>query len=460
MKKFSIIAPLSSIALILFSCDDSTNIGSTIIADQVSIVEDSVFTLTGRSNINSVVQSRTIMQLLGSIDAGDYGQLKSDFVTQFMPAAKIDTEGMIVDGMTLKLSVPRASGYVGDTLVPMGLEVYRLNKQLPYPIYSNFYEEVDGYYDESEPIATKVYNFNTLGGNDTVQALSYIDIDIDMPKELAQELIDIYKEDSLNYLVPSLFAKKFPGLYVRNSYGSGRVVKIGSTVMSINYHTNGITDAGKDTTYNHIGNYYAVSPEIITNNNIRYAMSAAMQSRLDNGECLIVAPTGIETEIDFPINDIVNSYLSQAGKLAVINSLSFVLPIDTIANQFGITPPPHLLMVKSSEKQDFFAKNLITDNVTSFLGTYNATYKRYEFPDMRRYLIDRVGNGEAAPADYKFTLTPVSVSTETNSSNYYYSTPTTTVKAIAPYVETPVMAKILLEDAKIVLSYSKQTIKN
>lgn len=460
MKKSAILAPIAMSVLMFASCDNSTNIGSSIIEDEITIVIDSSFTLQGESKTNSVIQSRTVTQLLGSIDAGDYGRLSSDFVTQFMPTAKIDTEGMIIDGMTLNLSIPRASGYVGDTLVPMGLEVYRLKKSLPYPIYSNFGNDVSDYYDASEPIASKVYNFNTLGANDTLQALSYITIPVEMPKEMAEELIEIYKTDPLAYLVPEQFAAKFPGIYVRNTYGNGRVVKIGATVMSINYHTLGKTDAGKDTTYYHTGSFYAVSPEIITNNNIRYEMSQAMQSRLDAGEHLLVAPTGIETEITFPANEILTSYLDGAGRLAVINSLSFTIPVDTIANNFGITPPPYVLMVESSKKMDFFANNLITDNVTSFLGTYNSTYHRYEFPDMRSYIIDRVNKGAATAEECTFTLTPVSVETETNSSSYYYGTTTTTVKAIVPYVETPVMAKILLDKAKIILSYSKQTIKN
>lgn len=459
MKKYPILTPLAAV-LALAACDNSTNIGSTIIEDEITIVADSAFTITGQSKVNNVIQSRTVTQLLGSIDAGDYGHLSSDFVTQFMPSARINTDGMIIDGMTLNLSIPRATGYVGDTLVPMGLEVFRLTKSLPYPIYSNFYEDVADYYDASAPIASKVYNFNTLGCSDTLQARSYITIPVELPKELAQELIDIYKADSTTYLIPEQFAQKFPGLYVRNTYGNGRVVKIGATVMTVNYHVDGKTDAGKDTIYYRAGNYYAVSPEIITNNNIRYNMSDAMQSRLDAGEHLLVAPTGIETEIHFPVNDILASYLEGAGKLAVVNSLSFSLPVDTIANGFGITPPPYILMVQSNKKDEFFAKNLITDNLTSFLGTYNSAYNRYDFPDMRSYLIERLGNGAATEAESTFTLTPVSVETETNSSNYYYSTATTTVSAIVPYVETPVMAKILLDKAKIILSYSKQTIKN
>lgn len=118
-------------------------------------------------------------------------------------------------------------------------------------------------------------------------------------------------------------------------------------------------------------------------------------------------------------------------------------------------------MVRSDKKDEFFAKNNVTDNITSFLGTYNSTDKNYVFPDMRGYLRDRVQNGEATPSETKFTITPVTVNMETNSSSsyYYYGTTTSTVSSIVPYVETPVMTKILLDDAKIVLNYSKQYLK-
>lgn len=458
MKKNALLYTLVAIASMLSSCDNSNNIGSSIIEDEIVIVQDSAFTITGNSFPNKVIQSRTVTQLLGSIDAGEYGQLTSDFVTQFMPSSKIDTDGMIIDGLTLQFTVPRTTGFVGDTLVPMGLEVYRLNKPLPYPIYSNFHEEVDQYYNPDAPIASKIYKCNTIGQSDSLKALSYINIPVDLPRELAVELIDIYKKDPTSYLIPEQFAQKFPGLYVKNTYGKGRVIKIGATLMNVNYHTIEKTDADKDTTIYRVGTFYAVSPEIITNNNIRYTMSSAMQQRLNDGENLLVAPTGIDTEIQFPINQVLHSYLDGAGTLSVINSLTFSIPVDTIGNNYNITPPQNILMVRSDKRDEFFAKNMITDNITSFLGTYNSSTNSYTFPDMRNYLLECVKNGAATTEQTRFILTPVSVSTETNSSNYYYGTTTTTVKSIVPYVETPVMARILLDKAKIILSYSKQTI--
>lgn len=458
---------LPLLAIALAACDNSDQIGSSIISDEVSIVtvsstdENSDFKITGHPVKNNRVQSRTIMQLLGSINAGEYGAFSSDFVTQFMPSAKIETEGVVVDGLTLRMAIPKSTGYVGDTLIPMGLEVYELTRNLQYPIYSNFGEEVDEYYDSSKPLASQIYNFNTVGMSDSVKALSYYDIAVDMPREMGQRLFDIYKESPDNYLIPERFAEKFHGLYVKNNFGDGRVVKIGATIMTLNYHIDSKTDEGKDTTIYYEGDYYAVSPEIITNNNITYTMSTSLEKKFQDGENMLVAPTGIDIEMEFPINNILENYVNGAGKISVINSLSFSLPVELIENDYGITPPPYILMVRSDKKEEFFAKNQITDNMTSFLGTYNSSTKQYDFPDMRSYLSDRVANGPAKPEEYTFTLTPVTVNTETNSSSsyYYYGTTTSTVSSIVPYVETPAMVKISLDDAKIILSYSKQTLK-
>lgn len=467
MNRKSIVT-LPLLAIALAACDNSDQIGSSIISDEVSIVtvsstdKDSNFKITGHPVKNDRVQSRTIVQLLGSINAGEYGSFSSDFVTQFMPAAKIETEGVEVDGLTLRMAIPKSTGYVGDTLIPMGLEVYELTRDLEYPIYSNFGDEVDNYYDATAPLATQVYNFNTVGQSDSVQALSYYEIAVEMPQEMGQRLFDLYKEDPENYLIPERFADKFHGLYVKNNFGDGRVVKIGATIMSLNYHITSKNDAGRDTTIYYEGNYYAVSPEIITNNNITYTMSQSLEQKFQSGENLLVAPTGIDIEMEFPINNILDNYTAGAGKLAVINSLSFSLPVELIENDYGINPPPYILMVRSDKKEEFFAKNQITDNITSFLGTYNSSTEQYEFPDMRAYLSDRVSNGPATPEEYTFTLTPVTVNTETDSSSsyyYYYGTTTSTVSSIVPYVETPSMVKISLDDAKIILSYSKQTLK-
>ena len=84
MKRPLIITALGSL-LVLSSCnDDSTTIGSSLVDDVMTseIVVDSSFSVTGTTIDNPVVQSRTLTQLLGRLDAKEYGSIESDFVCQ------------------------------------------------------------------------------------------------------------------------------------------------------------------------------------------------------------------------------------------------------------------------------------------------------------------------------------------------------------------------------------------
>ena len=152
----------------LVACDESVNIGNSIIQDEIEIIIDSSFTVTGQPVTNSKVLSRSSAQLLGIIDAEGYGALHSDIVAQFMPAGRIDTTNVKaenIDSMKLKLYIP-LNGFTGDSITPMGLKIYRLNKQLPTPIYSDF--NPTDYYSAEDLIATKIYAPNAIGQSDSI----------------------------------------------------------------------------------------------------------------------------------------------------------------------------------------------------------------------------------------------------------------------------------------------------
>lgn len=455
MKILNIFLSIALLSL-LYACDESSTIGNSIIQEEIEIVEDSSFTVTGKSVVNSKIQSRTVTQLLGKLDAKEYGSLKSDVVTQFMPAGAIDTVGVTVDdidSVKMVLYIP-LNGYVGDSITPMGLNVYRLNRQLPSPIYSDF--NPADYYSEDDLLASKIYTVNALGESDSVAKLNYRQVYIDMPLSLGKELFSKYKEDPASYLVPSSFAQFFPGVYMKNTFGTGRVTRISGSEIKLYYHrTEQIPDTDRDTTYNEVGNYFAVTPEIITNNNIKLSLSDELTSKAENGENIIVAPAGMDVEIKFPTQDILNFYRENGGNLTVINSLSFEVPAEEITNEYNITPPPYLLLVLSNEKDNFFAKSKITDDKTSFYAAYDPVNKKYSFAGLRQYLIDMRDKGQLTDDDITFTLTPVSITTESYSS--YYSS-SAYINEIVPYVQAPAMVKLNLDKAKIKLVFSKQTI--
>lgn len=109
------------------------------------------------------------MLLLGSIDADNYGNFASDFVTQFMPVSRLDTtltSASAIDSVKLKLMYAPGN-FVGDSIMPMGLEVYRLNKGLKAPIFSDF--DPQDYYDPSNPIGSTVYATSNLELSDSLK---------------------------------------------------------------------------------------------------------------------------------------------------------------------------------------------------------------------------------------------------------------------------------------------------
>lgn len=458
-SNFVVAAAACLIAHAAVSCDDSSNIGASIAEDELEIVIDSTFTITGRTVANGAVQSRTLTQLLGRIDAEGYGRLSSEVVTQFMPSAALDTQGISVktiDSLSLVFNIVDGN-YVGDSIAPLGIEVYRLNRRLPSPIYSDF--DPTGYYDPSKCIGRAVYNMSNIGVTDTLPYAAARSIRVSLPQELAQELYRAYIRNPKIYSSPNDFINQvFQGLYIRNSFGSGRLTNVSQTIMQMFYHTRYVTDMGRDTTINYVGNYFAVTPEIVTNNNIKYQISPDIQAAIDRGENIVVAPAGYNVEFTFPGREIVNSYNSKKGQLSVVNTLSLILPADTLKSKLGISAPPYMLLIKKSKMKEFFSNNQLPDNVNSFYANYDSTHGRYYFAGMREYILDLLSKDEIKDEDVDFVLTPVNVTTESNNDYYYGST--STVTEVAPYVSGPAMAKILFDKAKIRFVYSNQSINN
>lgn len=435
-------------------CDESGNIGNSIIQDEIQIIVDSAYTVSGVTVDNGRIQSRTVTQLLGSIDAKEFGSFSADFVTQYMPAGAIDTVGVKVediDSLQMLLAVP-LGGFVGDSITPMGLRVYELTRELPSPIYSDF--DPTDYYDATKPIATEIYACNAIAEPDSVSKLSYRYVKATLPRELGQRLYKAYLDNPSSYLEPTSFAKVFPGLYVANSYGSGRVMKIAANSMRLYYQRPDTTATGNDTIVSAIGNYYSVSPEVITNNNIKIDISQQLRDMARGGDALVVAPAGMDVEMRFPLEEMLQRYRNNPNALTVVNTLSMEIPVEEISNNYGIKPPEHLLMVLKSRRDDFFATNQVTDDKYSFYATYDAVNHKYSFTAMRDYLLTMLDKDEITADDYTFVLTPVSVQMESTSSynSTYY------ISAVVPYLDTPTMAKLLLDRVKIKLTYSKQSL--
>lgn len=465
MKVSKSLMAAAVVAASLSACKSDSQIGMSIVQDDIAVVIDSAFTVTGYSVDMERVQSRTVAQLLGRIDAPGFGRLSSTVVTQFMPSSQMDsllTSAEDIDSLVLYFYTATGE-FVGDSIAPMGMNIYRLTKNLPSPIYSNF--DPEGYYDKSAPLASKIYNISNnslvLAGDTTYT--EGVEIGVRMPQSLAVELYDAYKANPANFSSPTAFVDNvFKGIYVDNSFGSGRLIRTSTTMMSLYYHY-----LEEDSVIYATGNYFAVTPEIVTNNDIDFVLSDDLRARVDAGEQLVVAPVGLECQIRFPAPEIIASYRSSKADISVLNSLTFTVPASGITNDYDFTVPSYLLLVLTKDKDEFFAKNKLPDSSTSFYATYSSTIGGYSFGDMRSYMLNLLDKDNVTEEDYTFTIVPVNCTFESSSSSssyyyyYYYGTSASqTLSLMTPYVSAPVMAQLHLDDAKIKLTYSTQTVEN
>ena len=470
MKRFFHVLLAAAAMVGLIACTDET-IGVSITDNVSSIIEDSSFVITGHSVLNDRIQMRTTTKMLGELSADGYGQLGAEAVTMWMPAIKIDTAGIKaenIDSCRLFLSMPVNRGYTGDPMAPMRLNVYRLNKSLPSPIYSDF--DPEDYYNASDLLASESYS-PMSGWVRTVQ--SYVTgtlavdtvrlISVPMPTSLGRELFNAYVNDPSLFSTPKSFASVMPGIYINNSYGSGHVININSTELEVYYHKRVMANDSTEVDSTFSQTYLASSPEVVSNNIIRFDMDDALVSMANSGEALIVAPAGYEVQVHFPIQDIIDKYQANIGNnRSVINSLSLELPVSIPETEYNIQPPTYLLMVKTSKKDNFINGDSLANNKDSFYAIYDSSSKSYYFTGLRNYIINILNNqgGIATEDDFNFTITPVDVTNYVYSTGYYYygGGTSSTVTKISPMVSRPAVARLLLDKAKIKITYSKQIV--
>ena len=468
MKQLVNVILAAAVLLGLYACTDET-IGVSITDSASSIIEDSSVVITGHSVRNDRVQMRTSTKMLGVLHADGYGSLTAEAVTMWMPVMRIDTTGIKpegIDSCRLKLRLPNTGGFTGDSLSPMRLNVYRLNQALPSPIYSDF--DPTGYYDSADLLASESYSPSSGWleiGTSYVTGTAVVDtvrvISVPMPTALGRELFTTYVADPSKFSSPKAFADVFPGIYITNSYGSGHVMNIKATELDVYYHKHVWLDDTTETDSSFCQSYLASTPEIISNNIIHYNVDDAVTSMVNNGEALIVAPAGYEVQVRFPIQDIIDKYKSNvAGSQSIINTLSLELPVSIPETQYDIQPPTYLLMVKTSQKDNFINGDSLANNKDSFYAIYDASAKRYVFSGLRNYVLNIINNqgGIATEDDINFTITPVDVTNYTYSQSYYYGGTTSTVTKISPMVSRPAIVRLLLDKAKVKITYSKQIV--
>lgn len=456
-----------SIGCILFvACDDEiSTIGSSLNATNIEITVDSTFVkLYGESVFTDSILGRTTDPLLGNLTVNNYGTLRTGYLTQFMPTLEIDTLNVTpstLDSIKLFLNY-YDTDLTGDSLAPMVLDVYRLNKTIKGPLYTNI--DPNEYYSPNDLIASCTFGSTTEGyidenNSSNKETTTYKRITVDLPLSLGEEIFNEYKTNPDIFAMPSEFAKFFPGVYMNVSYGNGRVVNVKGIFMTMYYRA--ITSEGKIDTLSYT--YMGVTPEVYSINHFTLTPDEALKQEVEaNNETkeqvYAQAPIGYMPIIHFPTQNIIDKYnekMSETHKIQnILNSLSFTIPA-IVDEDSRLAPPEYLLFIRASQAKEFFEKKQLPDDINTIYATYDKKKKQYNFGNISSYIRSVLQREDPTVTedDETIALIPVQVFSETSTS--YYTT-STTVTRVIPYCASPAIVKLDLNGAQIKITYTTQ----
>ena len=210
--KTKLFFPALLTSLIYFSCEDSaiSEIGNSILpdGDRIEIFKDTI-SVNLRTVQTDSIYAKTISGALGEYYDPTFGTLNAGFACQFYPSIGFQNLDNLVDGQIDSIYLDIYYSYMGDSLTPMELTVYPINK----PLEKNYYTSVnpEQFADMSQPLAKYAY---TAKNQNIPNYSLYGRLSVPMPVEWGQKYVEAILTDSIDK-DKDKFIKNFPGLPIK-----------------------------------------------------------------------------------------------------------------------------------------------------------------------------------------------------------------------------------------------------
>ena len=369
--------------IILCSCDDDlSKVGTTIQPpeDLITVFTDT-FTMKASTIRLDSIFAKTSDFLLGEMYDPLYGNIKADVLCQFYCEEGFQFHRPPINGLVDSVELIMfyfTNSYggldvYGDTMTPMQVSVFPIDRPLKRNYYSN--ENPANFCDMNNPLAVKSYTAYDVGVPDHIryEVDGYGDfiftpsLTIKLPTELGQRIYDETINNPSTFASQSAFNEFFPGLYLTNTYGSGCIIKTNSFGLTLRIFYD-FADKGSDgvsDTVIRAAQSFKVSKEVIQLN--RFDNSNLDQLLEDNTtHTFVKAPAGVCTKLVIPTTDISNA-LDVSERYINGFSLSLkYLPSDEW--NYSYSPPSHLLLLPQDSVKSFFEKGTIEDGAASFIS--------------------------------------------------------------------------------------------
>jgi hypothetical protein len=408
-------------SLIYFACEDSaiSEIGNSILPDEDKIETRKDTIPVGLRTVKTdSIYAKTISGVLGEYYDPIFGTFNAGFACQFYPSIGFQNLDNLVGGTIDSVYLDIYYSYKGDSLAPMELTVYPINKPLEKNYYTNVNPEL--FADMSHPLAKYAY---TAQNQNIPNYDLYGCLSVPMPVEWGQSYVDAIRQYSIDQDKDE-FIKAFPGLYLKSTYGSGCLLYVGNsgteayTQIRIHYRTKeeGQSYDGGDSIRNRYA-YWAVTKEVIQINAYK---NTNICDLLQDGDTTVYikSPGGVYAELTIPIPQII----AKIGKTQQFNSVKLSLPAyprnelsyilslpgtETYSSTSGGIVS-RLLLIPPDSVKTFFERQSLADNITSYTAALTTLTYTYDFNNISNLISYAINN--KPDEDLKLRLIPVQVS--------------------------------------------------
>ncbi len=427
---------------ILGGCSDDLNlVGPTIqpSEDRMPVYVDT-FQMQATTLLMDSVYARTTNGLLGEFYDPLYGDVKSDYICQFYCPEDFQFRRTPIDGQidSVEFKIMYQSGaWVGDSLAPMRVEVYEINKEPERIFYTNF-DPLD-YCDMTQSLGVQTYTAHDNSVSDSVRSeSSYLPtITVRLPKEFGQRFYDESVNNPETFSSQDNFNKFFQGLYVTNTYGSGNILKISYSSISFYYKYMAVGSQGQDTTV-HVSETFYVTKEVLQLNRFKNMDLSPLLEPSDSITYL-KTPAGVYTQLTIPAKSIVEKIGDR-----VINNVPLTIKALPQENwQWALSAPDNLMLMPKDSLATFFVNNKMEDSETAYRASYTSDTRSYSFGNISNLVQKHISNNP----DEDLVLLLVPVERITSSSYNYWGTSQTYTSAINNYLLPSAVKLLKTKDA-------------
>lgn len=387
------------IATLFVACENSLNrIGGSIQPDEdiVNVFVDT-FEVSSRTFLTDSIYSRTINAQLGIFDDPVFGEVTADYMAEFYRAEGFMLHEHIVDNKVDSVMFRIFySSFTGDSVNPMEVSVYELERNLDKSHYTNI--DPSEYCDRTRLLCRGFYTAKNKSIPDSIKDYTnnYDFVQMRLP--------DNFTERVLNNQVPQV--------YITNTYGRGTMLTVNNTEIAFHFkYREYLEDKdGNDSIVIRNGSrILPVTKEVLQLNRIKNDIPAKFL--IDNDTATFIkTPAGLYTEVTLPVQNIKDKLIGKT-----INTVKFSVPtFRPYVSTQSTSVPRYLLMVQSSKMNNFFETTLKPDNRTAFVATLDSTKAKnssayvfhYNFNNIAPYINDLIKRNDIDDG-VKIALVPV-----------------------------------------------------